>query len=120
MRGKIAVEEHYVLPSMKDSMPPTPFWHDDYSQAVRDRMADTGEMRLRAMDQAGVDWMVLSLGGAGIQDELDIPRAVERARKANDALAGIIATRPDRYVGFASLPMQDPEAAVAELERCVR
>jgi 2,3-dihydroxybenzoate decarboxylase len=120
MHGKIAVEEHYVLPAMKDAMPATPFWHDDYSQAVRDRMADTGEMRLRAMDQAGVEWMVLSLGGAAIQDELDVARAVERARKANDALAAIIGTRPDRYVGLASLPMQDPGAAAAELERAVR
>jgi 2,3-dihydroxybenzoate decarboxylase len=63
---------------------------------------------------------VLSLGGAAIQDELDVARAVERARKANDALASIISTRSDRYVGFASLPMQDPGAAAAELERAVR
>ncbi len=101
-------------------MPPTPFWHDDYSQAVRDRMADTGDMRLRAMDEAGIERMVLSLGGVGVQDEPDAARAVERARKANDALAGIIATRPDRYAGFAMLPMQDPDAAAAELERAVR
>ncbi len=120
MQGKIAVEEHYVLPSMKDAMPPTPFWHDNYSQAVRERMADTGDTRLRAMDNAGVERMVLSLGGTGVQDELDPERAAQRARASNDALAAIVATRPDRYSGFATLPMQDPAAASAELERAVR
>ena len=120
MQRKIAVEEHYVLPSMKDRMPPTPFWHDNYSSEVRDRMADTGERRLAAMDEAGVERMVLSLGGAAIQDELDVAHAVERARTANDALAAIVAGHPDRYSAFASLPMQDPEAAAAELERTVR
>ena len=101
-------------------MPPTPFWHDDYSHAVRDRMADTGEARLREMDDAGVERMVLSLGGTGVQDELDVARAVPRARAANDALAAIVASRPDRDSAFATLPMQDPEAAAVELERTVR
>lgn len=101
-------------------MPPTPFWHDDYTRDVRERMADTGETRLREMDDAGVERMVLSLGGTGVQDELDVPRAVQRARAANDALAAIVASRPDRYSAFATLPMQDPEAAAIELERTVR
>lgn len=120
MHRKIAIEEHYVLPSMKDQMPTTPFWHDDYSREVRERMADTGEMRLREMDEAGVERMVLSLGGTGIQDELDVAKAVQRARASNDALAAIVASRPDRYSAFATLPMQDPEAAALELERTVR
>ena len=120
MHGKIAVEEHYVLPSMKDQMPATPFWHDDYSRDVRERMADTGDMRLREMDEAGVERMVLSLGGTGVQDELDVARAVQRARAANDALATIVASRSDRYSAFATLPMQDPGAAADELERTVR
>lgn len=120
MHRKIAIEEHYVLPSMKDQMPTTPFWHDDYSREVRERMADTGEMRLREMDDAGVERMVLSLGGTGVQDELDVAKAVQRARASNDALAAIVASRPDRYSAFATLPMQDPEAAALELERTVR
>jgi 2,3-dihydroxybenzoate decarboxylase len=42
------------------------------------------------------------------------------ARKANDALAEAVAKRPDRFAGLAALPMQDPQAAAAELTRCVR
>ncbi len=42
------------------------------------------------------------------------------AKQANDALAAEMRKRPDRFAGFAALPMQDPEAAAAELTRCVK
>jgi 2,3-dihydroxybenzoate decarboxylase len=41
------------------------------------------------------------------------------AREANDVLAAECAKRPDRFVGVAALPMQDPEAAAKELELCI-
>ena len=41
------------------------------------------------------------------------------ARQANDVLAAEVRKRPDRFASFAALPMQDPEAATAELTRCV-
>ncbi|WP_275560122.1 amidohydrolase family protein [Streptomyces sp. 5-6(2022)] len=40
-------------------------------------------------------------------------------RFANDHLARTIARHPTRFKGFAALPLQDPAAAVIELERCV-
>ena len=43
-----------------------------------------------------------------------------RARQANDFLAGEIQKHPKRYAGFAHLPLQDAQAAAAELERCVK
>ena len=46
--------------------------------------------------------------------------AVRKAREANDFLAREIDKRPDRYSGFAHLPMQDAVAAADELERCMR
>lgn len=36
----------------------------------------------------------------------------------NDHIAGIVAAYPQRFVGLGTLPMQDPELAIAELERC--
>jgi 2,3-dihydroxybenzoate decarboxylase len=45
---------------------------------------------------------------------------VRSATTTNDQLAAIIAAHPDRYAGLAALPMQDPAAATAELERAVR
>jgi len=62
---------------------------------------------------------VLSLGSNGIQDVLDTREALDLARHANDALAQTVATHPDRFVGLAALPMQDPEAAAEELRRTV-
>ena len=47
-------------------------------------------------------------------------RAIDVAREANDVLAAEIAKRPDRFAGFAALPMQDPDAAARELTRCVK
>ena len=118
MQGKIAVEEHIVTASFRDQLRPTPFWYDEYSRDVQERMVDT-ERRLRDMDEAGIERMVLSLSGPGIQDELDAARAVARATLANDELAELVAKRPDRYSAFAALPMQDPAAAADELERAV-
>ena len=40
-------------------------------------------------------------------------------RAANDALAAVVTHRPDRYAALAALPLQNPEAAADELERCV-
>jgi 2,3-dihydroxybenzoate decarboxylase len=46
--------------------------------------------------------------------------AIAVARQANDALAAEVRKRPDRFAAFAALPMQDPEAAAAELTRCIK
>jgi predicted TIM-barrel fold metal-dependent hydrolase len=51
---------------------------------------------------------------------IPIGRAVEVIRQANDVLAQEVRKHPDRFAGFAALPMQDPELAASELERCVR
>ena len=79
---------------------------------------DVGEQRLQEMDANGVDMQIVSLS-AGL--ELMPPaESVEMARRVNDWLAESIARHPDRFRGFAQLPVFDTEAAVRELERCVR
>jgi len=84
------------------------------------RLTDFGDTRLGAMDRAGIAWAVLGLAGPGVQAERDSATAVRNARAANDFLAREIDKRPDRYAGFAHLPMQDAAAAADELERCAR
>lgn len=49
----------------------------------------------------------------------DAQVAVDDARRANDFLAGVIGRHPDRFAGFAALPLQDVDAAATELQRCV-
>jgi 2,3-dihydroxybenzoate decarboxylase len=50
----------------------------------------------------------------------DRKRAIEVAKKANDYLAEQVAKNPKRFQAFAALPMQDPEAATREYERCMK
>jgi predicted TIM-barrel fold metal-dependent hydrolase len=55
-------------------------------------------------------------------DELGPPEVTRAlAREVNDELAELVAEYPDRFAGFsASLPLNDPDAAVEELERAHR
>lgn len=89
-----------------------------WAEASR-RLLDLTAERLPGMDAAGLDMQVLSLNSPGIQAEADPAVAVARAAAVNDLLAATVAERPDRFAGFAALPLQDPQAAAKELERAV-
>lgn len=80
---------------------------------------DLGAGRIAAMDAAGIDVQILSHSVPG-PETLEPSVAVELARQANDAVAAAVGEYPDRFRGFATLPMLAPEAAAAELERTVR
>jgi predicted TIM-barrel fold metal-dependent hydrolase len=84
-----------------------------------DLLPEIGEKRLSSMDAAGITVQVLSSSGPGA-DLVDGADGVTLARNTNDALAEAIARHPDRFAGFAQLPMREPEAAAAELTRTVR
>ena len=121
MVRKIALEEHCLAPGFEEYWAPTVV---DLPAKRRDdflaRLTDFGEMRLAAMDRAGVERCVLSLAGPGVQAERDQKTAVRKARESNDFLARQVEQWPNRYSGFAHLPMQDPVAAADELERSMR
>jgi 2,3-dihydroxybenzoate decarboxylase len=120
MVKKIALEEHFLCPGFDDYWKPTVGDVDPaIYQRVIARLSDFGELRLAAMDQAGIARSVLSIAGPGVQAERDAKTACRNARAANDFLAREIAKRPDRYSGFAHLPMQDAVAAADEIERCM-
>jgi predicted TIM-barrel fold metal-dependent hydrolase len=111
----IALEEHYYDPEVKRH-----FGGLDAIAAPRivERLDDLGELRLREMDEAGIDLQVLSHSMPGLQ-KLDADAAVPLARRANDRLAAAVRAHPDRFAGFAALPTADPKAAADELERAV-
>ena len=118
MVGKVALEEHFVTPELEELIS-NPGWPAEAWRRVLDTLADVGDARIGLMDRCGIELAVLSLGSAGIQGEPDAARAIELAVRANDALSRIVTSRPDRYAGFAALPMQDPDSAAAELGRAV-
>ncbi len=88
----------------------------DYNVAVPGhRLMD---VRQEVLDADGVDMQVISLTAPGTL--LETPaRGVELARLVNDAFAGIQRDYPTRFVALATLPLHDPEASVAELQRAV-
>jgi predicted TIM-barrel fold metal-dependent hydrolase len=117
MKGKIALEEHVAIEAtLSDSQLFGPHvWQD-----LGPRLLDVQDIRLREMDKHGIEMMILSLNAPAVQAIHDVKTAIAVAREANDVLAGEVRKRPDRFATFAALPMQDPEAATAELTRCVK
>ena len=77
----------------------------------------TPEQRLREMDELGVDVHVLSTNSFLYFYERDPASTVAMARECNDYVSKLTRDHPDQFAGFATLPMQDVSAAVAELER---
>ncbi|MBL1256638.1 amidohydrolase family protein [Methylocystis sp. Sn-Cys] len=117
MDGKIGLEEHFgTADFLHDSEGVVPA---DRWDVLKSRILDIHDRRLRLMDEYGMEMMILSLTSPGIQEIPDAPTAIETARRLNDYLAEQVAKRPDRFQGFAALPMQDPDAACVELERCI-
>ena len=77
------------------------------------------DLRLSIMDQQGVDMQVLSPAGSYFFYWMAAADSLEYARWLNDRLADAAAKFPRRFVALASVPMQDPARAAAELERVV-
>lgn len=74
------------------------------------------EIRLKAMDAAGVDVHALSLTSPMVYWA---PPAfgLKLSQVYNDSLATAYLKYPTRFVGLATLPMQDPNLALQELDR---
>jgi aminocarboxymuconate-semialdehyde decarboxylase len=89
----------------------------DYNVAVQGHR----DIRYResVLDDVGVDTQVLTLTTPGVHVE-EPATAVRLARLVNDAFARIVAERRHRFSALATLPLNDPEASVAELTRAVR
>jgi 2,3-dihydroxybenzoate decarboxylase len=118
MQNKIALEEHFSIEGMdyKNPVMDAPTFAD-----VRARLIETESLRLESMDKSGIELSILSFYSPGIQAETDPDVAAKDAKRANDFLSeDVIARHPDRYAGFAAVPLQDPEGAADELERCVK
>ncbi len=126
---KIAVEEHVeILGLGADRRDGNEDLHTlvramDYSAGwmgiVGTRLRDFGADRLAGMDASGISVAILSHTVPGVQGIVDAAAAAAAAREINDRLAAEIARHPSRYAGFASIALQDPNAAALELDRAV-
>src|SRR5216683_7067989 len=80
-------------------------------------MTDVGK-RLEDMNRVGIDIEVVSLSTPNVFFT-DAQHQPEIARIVNDSYAELIAAHPARFKGFASIPMDAPDAALDELHRAI-
>jgi 2,3-dihydroxybenzoate decarboxylase len=111
----IAIEEHYWDEELAKT-------YSGVESTRRDdqlkRLYDLGDLRIKDMDEAGVDMQIISHGAPSAQ-KLSGDDAVPLVKRVNDRLAAAVARHPTRFAGFAALPTSDPAAAADELERTV-
>lgn len=126
----IAVEEHFMSEGVnkaykeifeKNTTDPAQIAKASFIDAFVSKgfITEVGEKRLAKMDETGVDVQIISYGNNSPM-YLDAEYAIPLCRQANDDLAEYCKTAPDRFYGFAALPIADVDAAVKELECCVK
>jgi predicted TIM-barrel fold metal-dependent hydrolase len=118
----ITLEEHFATPGFLsgpgriviERVTRTP----DRMGRILEQVREVGEVRIAEMDAAGIDVQVLSLNSPGVE-QLDAAEARTLAREANEFVAAAVNRHPTRFAGFATLPIQVPHEAAAELEKMV-
>ncbi|HEY5370587.1 MAG TPA: amidohydrolase family protein [Hanamia sp.] len=118
----IAIEEHFLTKEVKDE------WkkysdNDDPTQKlhfgeIENRLDEIGNTRLNLMDETGINMQVLSLTSPSLHNLGK--ESIDLAIQTNDYVAEIIRKTPDRFQGFAALPMFAPKESAKELERSVK
>ena len=117
----ITLEEHFATPAylagpgrkLKERAE-----RSDWMAKLMADLHDLGDGRVAAMDKAGVTMQALSLTSPGVE-QLSGEEAKSVARETNAAIGEAVRRHPDRFFGLASLPLIDPPAAIAELERAI-
>jgi uncharacterized protein len=123
----VALEEHFNVPALVKRIDPGAI----SARGFRPRrtpasgpnplalLPELGEQRLKSMDETGITVQVLSTAPPG-PDLVPGPGGVALAREINDYLAEAVGRHPDRFAGFAVLPLQSADACAAELVRAVK
>jgi len=112
----IALEEHYWDAELEKTF--------TGSEAGRpglqmEQLHDLGALRIKEMDEAGIDIQVLSHGAPSTQ-KLPADTAAALTRRVNDRLHAVVTGNPQRFAAFAALPTAVPDAAADELERTAK
>ena len=132
MAGRVAdVHAHYVPPSLVEAFkrrtePPRIFESDgnlmlQYGQRMARKVTPTMvdlDAKLEHMAETGIDATVVTVNIPGV-DWFPKAEAIAVARATNDEMIDAARAHPGKIVGLATIPLQAPEEAAAELERAV-
>jgi predicted TIM-barrel fold metal-dependent hydrolase len=118
----VAIEEHWTTEGIDralraqsgDGRDPSVVWNDRGD--IPQRLLDLGDLRVAAMDEAGVDLQIVSIAPPGTGG-LPGAEAIALSRDANDRASAAVARHPARLRAMTTLPLSDPAAAMAELQR---
>jgi aminocarboxymuconate-semialdehyde decarboxylase len=78
------------------------------------------ERQLEAMDRQGIDQKVLAVPPFCFQYELAPDQGLRWSRAINEGIAEAVASASDRFIGFATVPLQNVSAAVEEIDHAVK
>ena len=76
------------------------------------------ELRIKDMDQTGINVQVLSTIPVLFNYWAKPQDALETSRFFNDHIAGVVDKNPERFIGLGTVPLQDTDLAIQEMERC--
>lgn len=122
---KIALEEHYGTAELmqlrsdwfkRDNMPMN--LPPEALKRITFLIGDV-EQRIAEMDANEIAWQILLPASNGIEGISDGREALEASRRHNDNVAEVVARYPNRFKAYAAIPMQAPELAAREIERCM-
>lgn len=91
---------------------------DKFFREVEDNCWDA-EARIRDCNHHQIDMQVLSTIPVLFSYWAQPKDALEVSRFLNDHIADIVRRYPDRFIGLGTVPLQDPEMACRETERCM-
>ena len=92
---------------------------DRVFREIKDNAWDP-KRRIEEMECAGVSMQVLSTVPVMFSYWAKPADALDLSRRLNDHIAEVVREHPTKFAGLATIPLQDPELAAAELDRCVR
>lgn len=108
----ISLEEHFFSAAMLAS-PTAAKYSEQFKHilGLREKLADVGPIRISSMDANNISFQIVSHAPGSL--------SATECRSANDQLSHFLKQNPDRFAGFAVLPVDDPAACAEELSRCI-
>ncbi len=103
---------------MVDTNPITAEINKKQQESILPQLTDSA-VRLADMDKQGIDVQAISPSPFHYNYGYPAEFARDTSKVVNDRVAEVVGEHPDRFVGLGTVPLQDGDMAVAELERCV-